>query len=440
MGSLLIRGGTIVTMDPARPVIEDGWVAVEGQHIAGVGEGTPPGRAASTTIEAAGRIVMPGLVNAHLHTRPGRAMGDGLPHKAWHDRYADGYSARMTQEDSYVGALLAFGECLKAGTTCVLPMPVLSAAVGRAAEEIGIRATIAPHGGDDPPGAVGLDSLEDNLALLRAQGDPKGKRVRYWLGFDNLVDCTPRYLAQVREALATYDVGIHTHLNETHGRIAATQQKFGDLPTRVLEKEGLLGRRTVVAHCIWLEPEEVDILQRTGTSVAHNPVSNMRLGNGAAPIAELVDRGINVCLGTDGMLSAYKLDHFETMRVAAMLQRVTRLDCRALPAWRVLEMATVNGARALGLGAEIGALRQGMRADLVVLHAGGLHMTPRARGGHDNLATLLVYAAHGNDVETVLVDGEIVVRDRRLVRVDEATVRRGAQAASDRILAGIPAA
>ncbi len=438
MGSILIRGGTIVTMDPARPLSENGWVAIEGQHIAGVGEGTPPGLTAATIIEAAGKIVMPGLVNAHLHTRPGRAMGDGLPHKEWHDWYADGYSAQMTQEDAHAGALLAFGECLKAGTTCVLPMPVLSAAVGRAAEEIGIRATIAPHGGDDPPGAKGLDPLEDTLALIRGQGDPQGKRVRYWLGFDNLVDCTPKYLARVREALAKYDVGIHTHLNETHGRIAATVQKFGDLPARTLEREGLLGKRTVVAHCIWLEPEEKDILQRTGTSVVHNPVSNMRLGNGAAPIAELLDRGVNVCLGTDGMLSAYKLDHFETMRVAAMLQRVTRLDCQALPAWRVLEMATVNGARALGLGAEVGALRAGMRADLIILDANGLHLTPRARGGHDNLATLLVYAAHGGDVETVLVDGEVVVRERKLMRVDEAEVRRAAQAASDRILAAIP--
>ena len=440
MGSLLIRGGTIVTMDPARPVIEDGWVAIEGQHIAGLGAGTPPGRTAATILETAGKIVLPGLINAHLHTRPGRAMGDGLSHIEWHRRYADGYSAQMTEEDSYVGALLAFGECLKSGTTCALPMPVLAAGCGRAAEEIGIRATIAPHAGDDPPNAKGLDPLEDNLALIEAQGDPRGKRVRYWLGFDNLVDCTPKFLAQVRAALGRYDVGIHTHLNETHGRIAATQQKFGDLPARTLEVEGLLGRRTVLAHCIHLEPEEKEILQRTGASVVHNPVSNMRLGNGAAPVVELLERGINVCLGTDGMLSAYKLDLFETMRIAAMLQRVTRFDCRALPAPRVLEMATLNGARALGLEGEIGSLHVGQRADIIIIDAGGLHMAPRARGGHDNLATLLVYAAHGSDVETVLVDGEIVVRDRRLTRVDEAAVRRAAQAACDRILAAVPAA
>ncbi len=438
MGSILIRGGTIVTMEPDRPLLEDGWVAIEGQHIAALGTGKLPGPMAAVTLEAAGKIVLPGLINAHLHTRPGRAMGDGLSHSEWHGRYADGYSAQMTQEDSSVGGLLAFGECLKSGTTCVLPMPVLAAGCGRAAEEIGIRATIAPHGGDDPPGAKGLDPFADNLALIRAQGDPKGRRVRYWLGFDNLVDCTPKYLAQVREAFARYDVGIHTHLNETHGRIAATQQKFGDLPARTLEKEGLLGKRTVVAHCIWLEPEEKEILQRTGTSIVHNPVSNMRLGNGAAPIVEMVERGVNVCLGTDGMLSAYKLDHFETMRAAALLQRVTLQDCQALPARCLLEMATINGAKALGLEAEIGSLRAGKRADLIILDAGGLHMTPRARGGHDNLATLLVYAAHGSDVETVLVDGEIVVKERKLVRVDEAKVRRDAQAASDRILAALP--
>ena len=439
MGSILIRGGTIVTMAPARPVLEDGWLTIEGQRIAALGAGPPPARPAADTIEAAGKIVMPGLVNAHLHTRPGRAMGDGLSHIEWHHRYADGYSAGMTPDDAYAGALLAFGECLKAGTTCVLPMPVLSGAVGRAAEDIGIRATIAPHGGDDPPGAKGLDPLEDTLSLIRAQGDPKGKRVRYWLGFDNLVDCTPEYLAQVRDAFATYAVGIHTHLNETHGRIAATRQKFGDLPARVLEREGFLGPRTVVAHCIHLEPEEREILRQTGTHIVHNPVSNMRLGNGAAPIAELLDRGLNVCLGTDGMLSAYKLDHFETMRIAAMLQRVTLHDCQVLPPQRLLEMATVNGARALGLEAETGSLEVGKRADLIILNGGGLHLTPRARGGHDNLATLLVYSAHGSDVETVLVDGEIVVKDRKLTRVDEAKVRADAQAASDRILAGIPA-
>jgi len=142
MGSILIRGGTIVTMDPARPVLEDGWLTIEGQRIAALGAGPPPARPAADTIEAAGKIVMPGLVNAHLHTRPGRAMGDGLSHIEWHHRYADGYSAGMTPDDAYAGALLAFGECLKAGTTCVLPMPVLSGAVGRAAEDVH---TVACH-------------------------------------------------------------------------------------------------------------------------------------------------------------------------------------------------------------------------------------------------------------------------------------------------------
>lgn len=439
MNNVLIRGGTVVTMDPARPLLEDGWITVEGQHIAGMGAGSPPNRTAAVIIEAAGKIVMPGLVNAHLHVRPGRAMGDGLSHIEWHSRYADGYSGLMTPAEAYAGALLAFGECLTSGTTCVMPMPVLCAAVGRAAAAIGIRATIAPHGGDDPPGAKGLERLEDILALMQAQGDPTGRRIRYWLGFDNLTDCTRAYLAQMREGLARYPVGLHTHLNETAGRIAATKRKFGDLPTHILDREGLLSPRTALAHGVHLEAEEKDLLRRTGAHIVHNPVSNMRLGNGVAPVAELLDLGINVCLGTDGMLSAYKLDHFETMRVAAMLQRVTRLDSQVLPAQRVLEMATVNGARALGLEAEIGSVKPGKRADLIVLDARRLHMTPRARGVHDNLSSLLVYAAHGSDVETVLVDGEIVVKERRLTRVDEARVRADAQAASDRILADIPA-
>jgi 5-methylthioadenosine/S-adenosylhomocysteine deaminase len=438
MGSILIRGGTVVTMDPSHPVLEEGWVAIEGRHIAAVGAGAAGARPGSVTLEASGKIVMPGLVNCHLHTRPGRALGDGLALMDWHDRYADGFSARMTQEDSRVGALLAFGECLRAGVTSVLAMPILPAGCGRAAEAIGIRATIVPHAGDDPRNPGSLDSFEDNLALLRAQGDPAGHRVRYWLGFEHLLACTPGYLARVGGALETFPVGLHTHLNESRGELAATRQKFGELPVRCLERAGLLGPRTVLAHAVWLEPEEREILARTGTSVVHNPTSNMRLGNGIAPVADLLARGINVCLGTDGMLSAYKLDLFETMRAGAMLQRAATLDCRLLPAPHLLEMATLNGARALGLDAEIGSLAPGKKADLILLDAGGLHLAPRARGGHDNLTTLLVYAAHGSDVETVLVDGEIVVADRRLTRMDEAAVRRDAQAASDRILATIP--
>jgi 5-methylthioadenosine/S-adenosylhomocysteine deaminase len=230
---------------------------------------------------------------------------------------------------------------------------------------------------------------------------------------------------------------VHFHLNEGRGEGAATRQKFGDLPARVLERAGILGRRAVAAHAVWLEPEEQEILERTGTSIVHNPASNMRLGTGTAPVLELMGRGANVCLGTDGMLSAYKLDPFETMRLAAMLHRVAQLNCQALPAPRLLEMATVNGARALGLEAEIGSIAVGKKADLVLLDGRALHLTPRAGSPHDNLATLLVYAAHGSDVETVLVDGELVVQDRRLTWVDEAKVRQEAQAASDRILATI---
>ena len=437
MGSLLIRGGSVLTMDPVRPVLEDGWLVIEGQDIAAMGQGTPPGRTAATTIEAASKIVIPGLINCHLHTRPGRALGDGLALLDWHDRYADGFSARMSQADSYAGALLAFGECLKAGATSVLAMPILPAGCGRAAEAIGIRATIVPHGGDDPRNPGSLDPFEENLALLQAQGSPAGRRVRYWLGFEHLLACTPGYLARMRDALRTFDVGLHLHLNEGRGEVAATRQKFGDLPARVLEGAGLLGRRAVVAHAVWLEPEEQEILERTGTSVVHNPASNMRLGNGTAPVLELMARGVNVCLGTDGMLSAYKLDPFETMRLAVMLHRVAHLNCQALPAARVLEMATVNGARALGLEAEVGSIEVGKKADLVLLDGRALHLTPRARPPHDHLATLLVYAAHGSDVETVLVDGEIVVKDRRLTWVDEAKIRQEAQAASDRILATI---
>jgi 5-methylthioadenosine/S-adenosylhomocysteine deaminase len=197
----------------------------------------------------------------------------------------------------------------------------------------------------------------------------------------------------------------------------------------------VLGSRTVLAHCNWLTDDEIGLLATSGTSVSHNPTSNMKLGTGICPVGKLLDAGVNVALGTDGMLSNFHLDMFEVMRGACLLQRIHRLDPHALMSAQVLAMATRNGARAVGLEKEIGSIEVGKRADAILLAFDQVHVRPWLRGDHDNLLALLVWCAKAADVETVLVDGRVVVDRRQLVAIPEGAIVADAQAAAERLCA-----
>ncbi len=436
--SLAIVGPTVVTMNRERDVIDAGTVVIDRGRFVAI---EPDVRDPHTDrrVDGAGCVLLPGLINCHLHSRPGRALGDGLSLFEWHALYPDNLCRHMTEADSRLGGLLAFADSLKCGTTTVLDMTCKPAGAFAAAEEIGIRARIVPLAADaEFAGDGACDVYSEFIETLAEHPTQPDARVQYWLGFDSISGVTEATLRQIGADARRLGVGIHGHMSESQEDAGWTRRERS-LPAAVyLERAGILGPRTVLAHCNWLTGHEIALLARTGTSVAHNPTSNMKLGTGIAPIPDLLANGVTVGLGTDGMLSNFHLDMFEVMRGACLLQRIHRLDAHALMSWDVLEMATRAGARALGEEREIRSIEIGKRADAILVDFRDVHLRPLVRGPHDNLAALLVWCARGSDVRTVIVDGAVVVEDRRLLPIDEAGLLSEIQRVAGRLLAAIP--
>jgi 5-methylthioadenosine/S-adenosylhomocysteine deaminase len=436
--SLAIVGATIVTMNDGREVIEGGTVVIDRGRFAAVDRGTRDPHA-DRLIRGDGCVLLPGLINCHLHSRPGRALGDGLSLFEWHALFPDRFCRQMTEADSRAGSLLAFAESLKRGTTTVMDMTCKPAGAFAAAEEIGIRARIVPLAADvESAGDGACDVYADFVTAIGGRLPGPDARVQYWLGFDAVDGVGERTLRQMGKDARRLGVGIHGHMSESRDDAGWTDRTHAMPAALYLRRAGVLGPRTVLAHCNWVTPEEIAVLAETGTSVAHNPTSNMKLGTGVAPVLELRAAGVTVALGTDGMLSNFHLDMFEAMRGACMLQRIHRLDAHALMSADVLEMATRGGARALGEQLALGSIEAGKRADAVLVDIGGVHFRPLIRGRHDNLTALLAWCAHGSDVRTVVVDGTVVVEERRLCLADEAAIALDAQRSAERLLAAVP--
>jgi 5-methylthioadenosine/S-adenosylhomocysteine deaminase len=422
-------------MDDDRRVLDEGTVVMERGRIVAVEAGRRDPRA-DRVLEGRGRVLLPGLVNCHVHSRPGRALGDGKPLFEWHALYPDGFCREMSVEDSRVGSLLAFAESLRSGTTTVIDMTCKPAGAVAAAEAIGIRAFVAPLAADAEWAEDGACDAYPAMRDLIAAEAPRrvGARVQYWLGFDAINGVSEATLREMAARAGQLAVGIHGHMSESREDAGWTDREHGMPAAVYLARTGVLGPRTVLAHCNWLTPEEIGLLGTSGTSVSHNPTSNMKIGTGVCPVPDLLAAGVNVALGTDGMLSSFHLDMFEVMRGACLLQRIHRLDAHALSSHQVLEMATRNGARAVGLGDELGAIQVGKRADVILIDTQRVHLRPLLRGAHDNLAALLVWCARGSDVETVLVEGRIVVEGGRLVTVPEPEIVAAAQRTAEALL------
>ncbi len=414
----VIRDVTVVTMDGSRAVHEPGRVVIDDGRITEVGPDRP-GRGPGV-VDGRGRVAMPGLVNGHAHSRPGRALGDGLSLRDWHDAYPDNVVREMVPGDARLGALMGCGEMLLGGTTTVLAMPNIPGEFGAGCHESGIRALVAAHASDTPALADCCDSLEDNLTAVE-QGGTTG-RVRYWFGFEHPTAASDDLIASMVRHAVERGTGLTAHLCEERGGVEHHVELYGCRPVERFDRLGALVPDAVFAHGTWLQGDEIELLASRGCAVVHNPTSNMRLGVGVAPVGAMLERELPLALGTDGPLSSYRLDMFEVMRAAAMLARVTTLDPAILPAPEVLALATIGGATALGLGDETGSLEVGKAADVVLLETDRLHRQPRLHGAHDNLYALLVFSAAAADVTDVWVDGRLVVSDGRPVRFDVAAV------------------
>jgi 5-methylthioadenosine/S-adenosylhomocysteine deaminase len=410
--SLAIRGGTLVTMDPLRTVVRRDVLVDDGGRISDLVE---PGQgAAERTIEARGRVVVPGLVQAHVHLCQTlfRGLAEERPLMAWLRERIWPLEAAHVPESLRASARLGIAELLLGGTTAVLDMGTIrhTDVLFETAAEMGIRYTggkAMMDAGDGVPDGLReatAASLRESDRLAAQWHERESGRLRYAYSPRFAPSSTWDLLRSVGSRARTNDMLVHTHASEQREETDLVRQRFGGASNiELLANLGLANTNACLAHCVWPEPHEVDVLASRGASVAHCPSANLKMGSGVAPIAEYLEHGVNVALGADGGASNNRLDGWEELRLAGLLSSF-RAGPSALSASDLFELATVGGARALSLDAEIGSIEVGKFADLAILDL----RRPHAFGPEDVYAAL-VYSARASDVRTVLVGGKVLV-------------------------------
>jgi cytosine/adenosine deaminase-related metal-dependent hydrolase len=435
--SLLIQGAKVITLDSENSVF-DGDVFVEDGRISALGPSLiGRGYEDAEVIDGHGRLLLPGFVQTHVHLCQTLFRGAADDHSLidWLTKRIWPMEAAHTAESIYASARLGIAELIRGGTTCALTMETVrhTDAVFIAVLESGFRATVGKcmmDKGDDVPEALREEtdsSIAESLALLaRWHGQGNG-RISYCFAPRFAVSCTRELLERVAKLSRERGVMVHTHASENEDEIEIVERETGRRNIEYLNDVGLAASHVVLAHCVHLNSDEMEVLKRTGTHVSHCPSSNMKLGSGVAPIFEMLEQGISVSLGADGAACNNRLDMFTEMRTAALMQKAIH-GAEALPALAILRMATIDGARALGLDEEIGTIEVGKRADLTLLNLGALHTTP-----HPDPVSTIVYSAETSDVETVIIDGRVVMRSGQLTTLDEGAVIREAIEQSKRL-------
>ena len=421
--SILFKNGTIVTMD-AKDSIVRGDLLIRDGRIASVGENDAS--KIDETIDASGCAVLPGFVQTHIHLCQTlfRGAADDLSLIDWLKKRIWPMEAAHTPKSIRASARLGIAELVKGGTTCALTMETVrhTEEVLRVVEETGFRATVGKcmmDKGDDLPPELHEQtraSIDESLKLIDEWHGKGAGRIRCCFAPRFAVSCTRELLAEVAKLARERGLMIHTHASENKSECEMVERETGMRNVAYLYWLGIADKHVVLAHCIHLDEQEMKTLARTKTNVAHCPSSNLKLGSGIAPVAEMLERGIPVSLGADGAPCNNRLDMFTEMRTAALLQKAQH-GPEVLPAARMLRIATIDGARALGLAEEIGSLEVDKRADLIVVDLNNLHAAPETE-----VISSLVYSAQASDVRTTVIDGRIVMRDRELTTMNEADV------------------
>ena len=430
---IIIKNGSVVTMNDANDVVFDGAVVLEGDRITDVGPTTDvlarQSAEGARVIDASGKAVLPGLVDLHYHTALGKGWSDHLPLWEYLETCWYPIIRALDYEAAYWAAMASYSESIKCGVTTVNDMYRKLDALADAADEIGIRAVLSNDVADDEHN---LDTLDDNKAAFQAKHGAGNGRVEVYIGIEWLPLASEELLRDARVLADELGTGIHIHLNESLTEVENSKQRFGRRPSEVAYDAGILGRNCIAAHCVWLSDAELALMRETGTQISHNPSSNAKLGNGIARLPEMLAAGLNVGIGHDAAECNNSRDLFEVMKFASLMHRASRVDASLQQAPDVVRMATRNGADALGH--ETGRLAPGRKADVILVNLKSQMFTPLMPGNANHLFSHLVFAANGSCVDTTIIDGKIVMEDRRLTTVDEQKVLREANDAFRRVL------
>jgi len=431
---MLFTNATILTMNPTRDIISNGALRINENRIVALGK-TDELRAqypAEEFVDVGGKLILPGLIDTHVHVAQAliRGCADDMALIQWLCERVWVLQGNFTHDDGYVSTRLCVAEMLKSGTTTFLESMLAQRygfdGVARAVQESGIRAclagivmdlgTYATKDNAMHPGMIENreTSLLGVLDMHRKWNGAANDRIHVWFGPRTPGGVTPELYREMSDYAHQRDMGITMHLAEVEADKIFLREHYNLSPVDFADSVGLLGPKSILVHMVWLEDAEIAKLASTHTSVSHNPSSNSKLASGVCKVPQMLASGVNVALGCDGGPSNNDYDLIREMKLAAILHKAVSLDPLIVPAETVLEMATINGARALGLEHEIGSLEVGKKADLIVVDLERLHTTPSV-----NPVSTLVYAATGGEVDTVVVDGNIVVRDGQLLTMDE---------------------
>jgi 5-methylthioadenosine/S-adenosylhomocysteine deaminase len=429
----LISGGTVLVMDDNDHPIRNGALAIEGGKIIAVGEkqDIESRYTAGEIIDAQDSLIMPGLVNCHNHAPMTyfRGLADDLELMDWLNNYIFPAEAMfVNKEFSYLGGLLACAEMIKSGTTTFCDMYIFEDEVARAAKEAGMRCLVGEVLFDFP--SPNFKTQEEGLKYseLLIQKWANDPLVNIFVEPHALYTCSFNLLRESKKLADKYGVCLGTHYLESRSEKEQLTDKFGKSPTHFLRDMGYLSERFIAFHCVCLEEEDMRIFADRGCKVIHNPESNMKLASGIAPVPEMIRAGLTVGLGTDGCASNNNLDMFQEMDTAAKLHKVAKLDPTVMDAKTVVRMATCEGARALGMENICGSLKAGMKADIIIINLNKPHLTPLY-----NEYSHIVYAVNGADVDTVLIDGKVVMKNRKLLTLHEEDIMAAVEETAMRI-------
>jgi 5-methylthioadenosine/S-adenosylhomocysteine deaminase len=401
-----------------------------------MGPGDPPNILASQYLKGPGCLAMPGLINCHIHAPMAlfRGLADDIPLKKWLEEYIFPAEAKWANEEFvYWGTLLAIAEMLRSGTTTFADGYFFEEQVAVAVRQSGMRSLLGAGVLDfpTPDSPSPAESLKKAVALIEAYAD--SPLIRPTLFPHSVYTCSPVLLRRCQEIAERHGLPMIIHVAETKSEVEEISKKYGKTPVNYMESLGLLSPSLIACHCVWLTEAEMDLLALRGVKVVHNPESNMKLASGVAPVPDLLARGVTVGLGTDGCASNNNLDLFQEMDSAAKLHKVHRLDPTVMPSEVVLEMATLGGAKVLGLEKEIGSLEVGKKADIIILDLNRPHLQPIY-----NIISHLVYSATGADVRDVIIDGKLIMQDRKLLTLDEEMIMNKMQEIRGKILRWVP--
>jgi 5-methylthioadenosine/S-adenosylhomocysteine deaminase len=436
---LLIQNAEIITQNQQREILT-GDVLVEDSRIAAVGQPEIEPDKVDRVIDATGKTLIPGLIQTHLHLCQTlfRGQADDLELLDWLRQRIWPLEAAHDEESIYWSALLGIGELIESGTTALVNMETVSHTESsfQALAQSGLRAmsgkVMMDHGQGVPPGLQEETeaSLAESVRLLERWHNHDNGRIQYTFCPRFVVSCTEALLTGVRDLAAYYDVMVHTHASENRDEIALVEAERGRRNVEYLDYIGLANERLILAHSIWLSKQERRILAERGVKVTHCISSNLKLASGIADVTGLLADGVAVGLGADGAACSNNLDMFQEMRLAAFIQKV-KYGPTALPAYTVFDMATRGGAQVMRLEHEIGSIEVGKRADLVLLDLNQLHAFPASEV---DPISRLVYSASKRDVETVIINGRVVMENHQLLTIDKAAVLRHSNEAITRLM------